>query len=317
MSTTKLSISVTPGKENRYFDLRVNRNSFVNDDGTPVRPEVLYESVRHALLGADLGLEMIMIRVGKYPAYRSQPHFAFHIPAQKRIYYDPLQAFRSSVTEINRRGSLRLWSFRSEADFWEVKPKNVEPTLEAVLSEDNLPEEVLNRQTVSAAPAESDLTSNPQQAPTFEAALASTPEGRAQLEAVRSEITAIENKAFMDLVMEQIAVEITPATEQPSSSLLNQLDEPSTGEDTFMGHKVTVTVDQSDIDEFMEEISEDEPVSNTSVEEGLLSTPTEEEDAELLEDVVVTEDHAVDQELRVEVDIDDEQSDGQADVLAK
>jgi hypothetical protein len=241
MSTTKLSISVTPGKENRYFDLRVNRNSFINDDGTPVRPEVLYESIRHALLGAELGLEMIMIRVGKYPAYRSQPHFAFHVPAQKRIYYDPLQAFRSSVTEINNRGSLRLWSFRSEAAFWEVKPKQI--VTDDVLSEDNLPEEVLHRETVSAAPSEADLANNP--------------------------VHEMDLAAFN--------------ASEGGASLLGQLNEPQTVAEapaTFMGHAV-VEVSQDEIDQFMSEEIAPEHLEEGSVSDGLLS-PTEEEDAELL-----------------------------------
>lgn len=158
MST--ISLSITPGKDNRYFDFRVQRNAFTNEDGTPVRTEVLYESLRNALLGAEIGLEMIMIRVGKYPAYRTMPHFALHVPALKRIYYDPLQAFRSSVNEINRRGSLRLWSFRSEADFWEVKPKSIKEDSD-ILSEDNLPEEILDKPTISAAPLLDQLSNTP------------------------------------------------------------------------------------------------------------------------------------------------------------
>lgn len=261
MSTKNLSVSVTPGKENRYFDLRVPKNSFLTDAGAPVRPEVLYESIRNALLNTDLGFEMIMIRVGKNPAYRSMPHFALHVPSQKRIYYDPLQAFRSSVTEINRRGSLRLWSFRSEAEFWETqytkfnKAKEADAEATPDLSEDNLPDEVLDKVTISAAPAETDLGNDP------------------------------------GLQMPDEADEPTTAPAR-SGSLLSQLNQKLVNADDL------------------------EPVSIGDVDVGVVYQNSEA--VEAVEAASAPEPHVGTDSHNIVVDIDDDnESDGQADTLAK
>lgn len=120
MTTT--SITVQEGKNKRYYDFFISKDAFVNDDGSLVRTEIAYEVLRNAMLSADCGFEMLMIRVGKNPADRKQPHFCLHAPSLRKIFLDPLQAFRSTTEEIVRCGRVRLWSFPSRAEFWNKTP---------------------------------------------------------------------------------------------------------------------------------------------------------------------------------------------------
>lgn len=120
MTTT--SITVQEGQNKRFYDFFLKKEALINDDGSLVRTEAAYEALRNAMLSADCGFELLMIRVGKNPADRRNPHFCLHAPALRKIYLDPLQSFRSTVEEFVRCGRVRLWSFPSRPEFWLKQP---------------------------------------------------------------------------------------------------------------------------------------------------------------------------------------------------